>query len=301
LSGNDTAHKPTGLPAALSSLPVQLLLMFIVLAALDLACQLLGAQLVRAAPPALRDAARLLAALILSVAMIIVYRWLVRVLERRPAAELQDSLAARALVAGAVSGAALFALVYLILWALGAASFAGLGTGSGLGRALAVAIASAVGEEIVFRGVVFRKLEDWLGTAIALAISAAAFGLLHAFNPGASWISTLAIALESGVLLALAYAATRSLWVPIGLHLGWNFTEGGIFGAAVSGRQYTGLINAPLSGAPWLTGGAFGPEASLAALLVSLGASAALAWYLVRGGAWRPPRWRLRGADGAGL
>jgi membrane protease YdiL (CAAX protease family) len=305
LPGNDTTHtgprKPTGLPAALTWIPVQLLLLFLVLAALDLACQLLGAGLVRAAPVALRDEARLLAALILSVAMIVAYRWLVRVLEQRPADELRDSLAARGLAAGVATGAALFALVYLILWALGAVSFAGFGAFSGLGSALAVAIASAVGEEIVFRGVVFRKLEESLGTTIALIISAVAFGLLHGFNPGASWTSTLAIALESGVLLGLAYAATRSLWLPIGLHLGWNFTEGGIFGAAVSGGQYTGLINAPLSGPPWLTGGAFGPEASLAALLVSLGASAALAWYVMRTGASRPPRWRLRCADAAGL
>lgn len=116
---------------------------------------------------------------------------------------------------------------------------------SGLGRALAIAIASAVGEEIVFRGVVFRLLEARLGTTIALVLSAAAFGLLHAGNPGATWGSTLAIACESGVLLGLAYAASRALWLPIGLHFGWNFTEGGVFGAAVSGGQNTGLIVAP--------------------------------------------------------
>jgi len=290
-------HTPTRLPAALTWMPVQLLVMFVLLTALDLACQLLRALLVRAAPVQLRDAAWLIGALLLSVAMIVAYRSLVRVLEQRPANELQDSLAVRGLAIGVPAGAALFALVYLILWALGAVSFAGLGGVSGLGRALAVAIESAVGEEIVFRGVVFRRLEESLGTTIALVVSAAAFGLVHSFNPGATWISTLAIALESGVLLGLAYAATRSLWLPIGLHLGWNFTEGGIFGAAVSGGQYSGLIHVPLSGPPWLTGGAFGPEASLAALLVSFGASAALAWYVARRGAWRAPRWRLRRAS----
>jgi membrane protease YdiL (CAAX protease family) len=74
-----------------------------------------------------------------------------------------------------------------------------------------------------------------LAGAIALLVSAAVFGRVHAGNPGASWVSSLSIALESGVLLGLAYAATRSLWLPIGLHFGWNFTAGGIFGAAVSG------------------------------------------------------------------
>jgi membrane protease YdiL (CAAX protease family) len=190
---------------------------------------------------------------------------------------------------------------------LGTVSFAGSGGFAGVGHAFANAMAAAVGEEIVFRGVVYRRLEERLGTTIALVVSAAAFGLVHAGNPGANWASTLAIALESGVLLGLAYAATRSLWLPIGLHFGWNFTEGGIFGAAVSGGQNSGLINAPLAGPPLITGGAFGPEASLAAIAVSLSASIALAWYVVHTGRWRPPRWRSRrteavdgGPDGRG-
>jgi hypothetical protein len=282
-------------------MPVQLVLLFVILAVLDLACQLLGARLVHAAPAPLRDAASLLAALLLSVVMIAAYRCLVRVLEQRAADELRFSGAARGLAGGAAAGAGLLTLVYLILWAAGAVTFRGFAGLSGLGHALAVAIASAVGEEIVFRGVIFRRLEGALGTSIALVISAAIFGLVHAGNTGASWISTLAIALESGALLGIAYAATRSLWLPIGLHFGWNFTEGGVLGAAVSGGQYQGLIAAPLSGPPWLTGGAFGPEASLVALIVSLCASTALGLYVVRSGEWRPPRWRMRSTGTAGL
>lgn len=294
MSGSDAAARapiaPSPLPAPWRWMPVQLLLLFLILAAIDLACQLLGARLVHAVPAGFRDAARLCSALLLSVAMIAAYRWLVRGLERRTADELQASNAARGLAQGVVAGAALFVLVYAILWALGAITVAGYGGMAGLGSALAVALASAVGEEIVFRGVVFRRLEDSLGTTLALLISAVLFGLVHAGNRGATWVSTLAIVLESGVLLGLAYAATRSLWLPIGLHFGWNFTEGGIFGAAVSGGQNTGLIIAPLSGTSWTTGGAFGPEASVAALIVSLCASTALAWYVVRIGAWRSKR-----------
>jgi membrane protease YdiL (CAAX protease family) len=290
---------PSRRPDALTSMPVQLVLLFVVLAAIDLACQWLGARLVHAAPAPLRDAARLLAALILSVVMIAAYRFLVSVLERRTAHELKSSGAVRALAPGVLVGAGLFALVYAVLWALGAVSFGGSGGYAGVGHAFAGAIAAAVGEEIVFRGVVYRRLEERLGTTIALVVSAAAFGLVHAGNPGANWASTLAIALESGVLLGLAYAATRSLWLPIGLHFGWNFTEGGIFGAAVSGGQNSGLINAHLVGPPLITGGAFGPEASLAAVVVSLSASIALAWYVVHTGRWCPPRWRSRNTGAA--
>ena len=277
-------------------MPVQLVLMFVLLAALDLICQLLGVRLVRAAPEPLRAQAGLLGAMLLSVAMIAAYRYLVHVLERRSADELQlRASAARGLAGGVAAGAALFMLVCLILWAVGAVTFGGFNGLAGVGAALAVAIASAVGEEIVFRGVIFRRLEAALGTSVALLISAAVFGLLHAGNAGASWTSTLAIALESGVLLGILYAATRSLWLPIGLHLGWNFTEGGVFGAAVSGGQYQGIFPVTLSGPNWLTGGAFGPEASLAALIVSLCASTVLALYAVRGGTWRRPGSRMPG------
>src|SRR5215472_3719778 len=144
-------------------MPVQLLLLFVVLVAIDLACQFLGAHLVHAAPAPLRGAAQVLAALILSVVMIAAYRSLVRVLEQRMADELQASNAVRGLVPGVLAGAGL--------------------------PALAMAISSAVGEEIVFRGVVYRRLEERLGTALALLVSAAVFGLVHAGNTGANWVS----------------------------------------------------------------------------------------------------------------
>jgi hypothetical protein len=91
------------------------------------------------------------------------------------------------------------------------------------------------------------------------------------FNSGATTVSTVAIALEAGVLLGAAYAACGSLWLPIGLHFGWNFTEGGVFGVAVSGRKAgAGIVNMPLSGSALWTGGQFGPEASLVAVAVCL-------------------------------
>jgi hypothetical protein len=128
MPGNNTtatARTPSRLPAALTWMPVQLVLLFVVLAAVDLGCQLLGAHLAHATPASFRDAARVLAALILSVAMIAAYRFLVRVLEQRTAVELQASGAVRATAPGVLVGAGLFALVYAILWALGAVSFGG--------------------------------------------------------------------------------------------------------------------------------------------------------------------------------
>jgi len=288
----EIASAPARRALALTWMPVQLVLLFVTLAAIDLACQSGGSLLVRFSPASLRDALRLVSALALSAAMIGAYRGLVNRIERRSPHELAASGAARGLSLGLASGVGLFGLVYAVLGALGAVTLHGYGTASGLAAAIAMATASGVGEEIVFRGVVFRLLESRLGTTIALGVSAGAFGLLHAGNPGATWASTLAIALEAGVLLGLAYVLTRSLWFPIGLHLAWNLTEGGIFGAAVSGGQNVGLISASLSGPPLITGGAFGPEASIAAVAVSLCASVALALAAVRAGEWRAVRMR---------
>ncbi|MEO8926756.1 MAG: CPBP family glutamic-type intramembrane protease, partial [Caulobacteraceae bacterium] len=132
-----------------------------------------------------------------------------------------------------------------------------------------------------------------LGTAAALLLSAAMFGALHAANPGATLVSTAAIAIEAGLLLALAYAATRNLWLPICLQAAWNFTEGGIFGAAVSGHAGTGLLKTTVLGPPLLSGGVFGPEASIVVVGVCLILSLAFFVRARRNGAWKPPAFRM--------
>lgn len=163
------------------------------------------------------------------------------------------------IVLGAAVGTALFAAVFGVLYALGVAHWRGLSAHADVFPQLAAALIAAVGEELTFRGGVFRVLADGFGTTVALIVSAGIFGLLHALNPGATVLSSVAIMLEAGVLLGAAYAYSGNLWLPIGIHLGWNFTEGGLFGVSVS-----------LAGPPLLTGGPFGPEASLVAVAICL-------------------------------
>jgi hypothetical protein len=229
----------------------------------------------------------------LSLVLLVLYALLVRLLERRSASEISLLPGAPLALGGAILGLTLFVLVYLVFAALGIAHWDGTYTLLGLAPAVALALGSGVGEELVFRGGIYRVLEDSFGTLIALVLSAALFGLIHGANPGATTLSTVAIALEAGALLALAYAATRNLWFPIGLHFGWNFTEGGVFGAAVSGTHIQGATAIPLSGPDLLTGGAFGPEASLVAVAVCLAAALGLAIITVRTGRWRKLRFKL--------
>ena len=120
------------------------------------------------------------------------------------------------------------------------------------------------------------------------------FGLAHVLNPGATWFSSFAIAVEAGLLLGGAYMLTRSLWMPIGLHAAWNFTQGAIFGVPVSGNPTQGLLLARLSGPNILSGGDFGLEASIIALIMATVGGAWLVVLAVRRGEVVQPSWVRR-------
>lgn len=138
----------------------------------------------------------------------------------------------------------------------------------------------AVGEEILFRGVLFRWIDGKWGFGWALGVSAVVFGMLHITNPGATLWSSAAIAIEAGVLLGAAYKWSGTLWLPIGIHWAWNYSQGNIFGFKVSGQEAgESLLHAQVQGSDWLTGGVFGAEASVVAVAVGLLASA---WFICR-------------------
>lgn len=227
----------------------------------------------------------------LGIIVVLIYAGFVRLVERRAVAELGRAGAVAEAARGFAVGAALFTVTMAILILLHVAHVA---RGDGV-RALVIGFGASVGaglvEETMLRAIFFRIVEESLGTWIALALSAALFGLLHAFNPGATLVSTVAIALEAGVLLAAAFVFTRRLWMAVGLHAAWNFCEGGVFGASVSGTKPYGLFSSSFHGAKLLSGGAFGPEASIVAVVVCLSAGVALCLAGQRRGRFVRPFW----------
>ncbi|HSP17907.1 MAG TPA: CPBP family intramembrane glutamic endopeptidase, partial [Myxococcaceae bacterium] len=116
------------------------------------------------------------------------------------------------------------------------------------GRLTLTLLCVGVFEELASRGILFRLVEQGLGTWLAVIISGALFGFGHLNNPGATWVSSLAIAVGAGALLAGAYVGTRSLWIPIGLHWAWNLFEGPVWGTPVSGMATPVLAAARLPG-----------------------------------------------------
>jgi uncharacterized protein len=152
----------------------------------------------------------------------------------------------------------------------------------------------AVFEEITFRGLLFRIVEKGLGSWGALLMSAVFFGGAHLGNPGATIGSSIAIALEAGVLLGAIYMATRSLWMVIGVHWAWNYFEGPVFGTQVSGNDIRSLLHSVTDGPVLWTGGAFGPEAGLFAVIAGGIVGAIFIWLAIRRGQIIAPMWARR-------
>lgn len=139
--------------------------------------------------------------------------------------------------------------------------------------------AGAAGEELLFRGYGFQLLMAAVGPFAAIIPVGVFFGLMHSLNPNATWFGTANTA-GFGILFGYAYYRTRDLWLPIGLHFGWNFTLP-LFGVNVSGLRIgmTGHEMVWSTGALW-SGGAYGPEASI----LTSGALVLLCVYL-----WKAP------------
>lgn len=225
-----------------------------------------------------------------------VYVGFVRFIEQRPVSELALPMMGRELGLGMLAGAGLYSLCVLVLMALGVYRIEGVNSLSLMLPSVAMALSSGVFEELLHRGTIFRNVEELLGTWIALLVSALFFGFRHLSNADGNVIGAIAITIEAGVLLAALYLLTRRLWLSIGFHSAWNFTQSGIFSGSVSGAfEQPGLFKAVIEGPELLTGGKFGMEASIVALGICTTTGLVLLGMAVRRGHIVPPFWQRAG------
>lgn len=203
------------------------------------------------------------------------YRFYVRRIEKRQPSELATPGMARELGSGLLLGTGLVALTFAVLAALGVYRFAGVNAMSMLLLApLAELVLVGMAEEMMFRGVIFGVTERALGSKSAIVISALVFSLAPLPNEGVS-VLAIAVIAAYGVLQAALYMKTRRLWVCIGTHIAWNYCVSQVFSSTVSGHAATdGLLRGALVGNAMLTGGVFGVEGSLIALLLITAAAA---------------------------
>lgn len=229
----------------------------------------------------------------LAVAGLAVYAAYARFIERRPVSELAFSGIGRELGIGLFVGAGLYAACELLLMALGVYRVTGLNPASFMVPAIAMALSSGIYEELLFRGVLFRSLETWFGSWAALVVSSLVFGLTHLINPEATLEGALFIAVEAGILLAAAFMLTGRLWLSMGFHVAWNYTQSAIFSSAVSGNEAAqGLVRSTVKGPDYLTGGVFGVESSLFALFLCTTTGVIMLVMAVKRGKIVPPIWK---------
>lgn len=219
-------------------------------------------------------------ALLAPVVFIALYVLVVRWIEKEWAPDILTPKAGGQLLMGLAFGAAYISLVTGIMWLCGCCSFQQQGWDwHGQIKAFLMFFVVAVGEEIIFRGVLFKWIDKRWGLWVALIVSGLIFGFVHLTNDNATIWSSLAISIEAGLLLGAAYKWSGSLWLPIGIHWTWNYTQGNIFGFAVSGTDAgSAWLQVVPNGPDIITGGTFGAEASIISVLLGLALTTLFVW-----------------------
>jgi membrane protease YdiL (CAAX protease family) len=237
------------------------------------------------------DLTDLVISISVAASTILVYLGFTRFIERRPTQDFELNGAVKEWGLGAGLGLGAMAATIGVIALLGGYRITGHNGPEVITGLLSMAIVSGIPEEIIFRGIVFRLTERWLGSIAGLLFSAALFGILHLGNPNSSWLAAVAIGTEAGIMLGAIYILTRRLWAAIGLHMAWNVAQGGFFGVKVSGLDIDGLVTSEMSGPELLTGGTFGAEASLPAMVLCTALGLYISWLAYRKGRFVHPSW----------
>jgi uncharacterized protein len=267
-------------------LPVRLALFYVLLTYLYLAGFFFRGEMAHGALMSLA------ASLLTCATMVGAYAAVVYFIERRPPSEVALTGGVRQFLFGALLGFSLYATCVLILVALGFCTIEATGNWQVLVPGLALTLGTGFYEELWFRGAIFRLTEEWFGSWIAIAVSSLVFGFVHLSTEGATVMGVTFISIEAGLLLAAAYMLTRRLWLCIGFHAAWNFTQGSVFSGAVSGTQEpTGLIKTTMHGPDLITGGTFGMEASVIALVLLTTIGVVVLVLAIRRGEVKSPMW----------
>lgn len=233
----------------------------------------------------------------------VLYWVFVRLIARRPVYELSGPGWFKEFGAGLLLGVVLISVIVGVLFGMGHYKVEGIQFTKSILVALFIGISPAFAEEVVFRGFLLRLLDKALGSIPAIVITSLLFGLVHAGNPHVSLLQSVLLGISAGLLLGSCYYLTRRLWLAIGLHLTWNFVQGGIYNSDVSGTgYYGGLLKATFDGPEWITGGKMGIEGSVISIGLTIAVGLIFLIVAYRRGnlngriGWNAPRINLLGS-----
>jgi membrane protease YdiL (CAAX protease family) len=202
---------------------------------------------------------------------------------------------------GAALGGTVMALAVALLAAIGVYRGEDFRLDAGLFAGIAMGVGAACGEEVFFRGVVFRIVNARFGSTCAVVGVSVLFGMLHTGNSGVGLLGGLSIVLTAGLMLNSAYLLHDRIWLSVGIHFAWNAVQAGVFGITVSGTETgRGLWLGILDGPAWLSGGSMGVEGSIATIALGTLGGVFLTVICVRRGRWRSFREARREASQIG-
>lgn len=224
--------------------------------------------------------------------LILIYRLYVRWVEGRDGSEVGSDGALMEFGVGFLISVGIVGFMVLLMAVGGWYRIGSTGSSILLANAFFHFGIGALLQVLIFRLILFRLSEEVVGTWAAMVGVAAIFGLAHAGNENATAWTTIALVLGD-LLLAAAFIFTHRLWMVWGIHMGWNFTQDGVFGMANSGITDLPSWITPVVGGPtWVSGGSFGIEASPVQLVLSVGVGIFLLRRARARGQFVAPIWR---------
>ena len=217
----------------------------------------------------MKVAAKCIQHILSTIVIFATYYLLFKYYEKRTISEFSAKYMLKEIIAGFSGGFIVISLIIFILFLLGYYEILSINDFSVFLLPLITVILLALYEEIIYRGIIYRITENWIGTNLALIIPAVIFGISHIPNENATLLGIIG-ATFGGFLLSIMFTYTKRLWVPFSFHLGWNFSQL-IYGSSLSGTDQLGsFFHSYREGPQLLTGSNFGIEDSIFALIVCL-------------------------------
>lgn len=205
------------------------------------------------------------------ILMPFLYRILYSKLESRKITELSKRGLAKDMFTGLFLSTGMISLVLFALALLGHFFIESFNPQLSLFPLIIPLISMVFVEELLFRGIIYRIVEESLGTNLSLLISGLLFGAFHITNESMNIMSFIAIVI-GGMMVSIMFTHTKKIWLPVFFHFGWNFTQI-LYGVTLSGEEeykVSALFKSHITGPEILTGGSFGPENSIFTLALTL-------------------------------
>ncbi|MFC1550065.1 lysostaphin resistance A-like protein [Candidatus Neomarinimicrobiota bacterium] len=231
-------------------------------------------------------------AVVIIVLYCLSYAYYVKLIEKRTVLELSREGIVKETGIGFLISAVLVILTTILIMLKGSISIVSTNTLEYLIHAFLIFGLLAFVEELIFRGIVLRLLEELVGTWLSIVIVASIFGSVHLIHEEATLSSTVAIALQD-LILSGAFILTRRIWLCWGIHWGWNFTQDGVLGMPNAGVELLpSWLNTEIFGPTWLTGGTIGIELSVLGTLLNVLVGIFLIKIAIKKGQIVRPSWQ---------